>query len=354
MRKVSIEASKSYEVYIEKGSLKTAGTLAREISKGTKAVIVSDSNVAPHYSQMVLESLRDAGFEADIFVIPAGEASKNPENLIKGANFLIEKGLTRSDLVVALGGGVVTDLGGLLAATYQRGISLLQIPTSLLAMVDSSVGGKTAVNLQSGKNMFGVFYQPSAVLCDSEVLKTLPFDEFSNGIAEVIKYAVLRGGTVAKLLENEDITPYLDELIEECVKIKRDYVARDEFDKGDRQFLNLGHTVGHAIERASNFSVAHGSAVAEGMCIMARACEKSGICEKETCMWIEKMCKKYSLPTESNISLKELYLDSMADKKREGKSLSFIMIKAVGECYLHKTDAEYMKEILMLGNGGEL
>ncbi len=354
MKTVNIEASKSYEVYIEKGSLKTAGEIARNISMGTKAVVVSDSNVAPLYADTVLESLKSAGFISELFVIEAGEASKNPENLIEGANFLIEKGLTRSDVVVALGGGVITDLGGLLAAMYQRGISLLQIPTSLLAMVDSSVGGKTAVNLKSGKNMFGVFYQPSAVLCDSEVLSTLPKTEFSNGIAEVIKYAVLKGGKVAELLEQEDITPYLDELIEECVKIKRDYVCRDEFDKGDRQFLNLGHTVGHAIERGSSFTVAHGSAVAAGMCIMARACEKIGASSKETTEWIEKMCIKYSLPTYSDISNEELYGDSMADKKREGKSLTFVMIKSVGECYLNKTDATYMKEILSLGNGVEL
>lgn len=354
MKTVNIDASKSYQVYIEKGSLKTAGALAKKISKGTKAVVVSDSNVAPLYADAVLQSLRNEGFDAELFEIPAGEASKNPENLVEGANFLIDKGLTRSDIVVALGGGVITDLGGLLAAMYQRGISLLQIPTSLLAMVDSSVGGKTAVNLKSGKNMFGVFYQPSAVLCDPDVLSTLPAEEFSNGMAEVIKYAVLRGGKVAELLEKEEITLCLEELIEECVKIKRDYVTRDEFDRGDRQFLNLGHTVGHAIERGSNFSVAHGSAVAAGMCIMARACEKLGVSSRETTEWIEKMCEKYSLPTDSDISSEELYNDSMADKKREGKSLSFVMIKAVGECYLNKTNAAFMKEILTHGNGGEL
>ncbi|MDO5123285.1 MAG: 3-dehydroquinate synthase [Eubacteriales bacterium] len=353
MKTVNINASKSYEVYIEKGSLKTAGELAKKISKGTKAAVISDSNVAPIYGETVLDSLRSAGFEADMFVIEAGESSKNPENLVEGANFLLEKGLTRSDIVVAMGGGVITDLGGLLAAMYQRGISLLQIPTSLLAMVDSSVGGKTAVNLKSGKNMFGVFYQPSAVLCDSEVLGTLPVEEFSNGIAEVIKYAVLRGGKLVDILEKSDVTPYLDELIEECVNIKRDYVVSDEFDRGDRQFLNLGHTVGHAIERGSNFSVAHGSAVAAGMCIMARACEKIGVSSADTSKWIEKMCEKFALPTDTDISLEELYNDSMADKKREGKSLSFVMIKSVGECYLNKTDATYMKEILTLGNGGE-
>ncbi len=353
MKIVTINASKSYDVYIERGSLKTAGDLAKTISKGTKAVVVSDSNVAPLYGDVVLESLKNSGFETEMFVIESGESSKNPENLIEGANFLIDKGLTRSDLVVALGGGVITDFGGLLAAMYQRGIALLQIPTSLLAMVDSSVGGKTAVNLKSGKNMFGVFYQPSAVLCDSEVLSTLPKEELSNGIAEVIKYAVLRGGKLVSLLEQVDLTPYLDEMIEECVKIKRDYVCRDEFDRGDRQFLNLGHTVGHAIERGSNFTVAHGSAVAAGMCIMARACEKLSVSTFETTKWIEDMCEKYALPTDTDISKNELYNDSMADKKREGKSLSFVMIKSVGECYLNKTDATYMDEILTLGNGGE-
>ncbi len=349
MRKVNIPASQNYDVYIEKGLLSRVGEIAKELVNPRSAVVISDSNVAPLYKEALLMSLEAVGIAADIFVIEAGEDSKNPENLIKAANFLIEKDLTRSDLVVALGGGVITDLAGLCASLYQRGVALIQIPTSLLAMVDSSVGGKTAVNLENGKNMFGTFYQPKAVICDPEVLSTLPKEEFSNGIAEIIKYALLRGGKSLEILCGESLSEHLPELIEECVSIKRDYVCADEFDRGDRQFLNLGHTVGHAIERASGFEVPHGSAVAAGMCIVARACAELGICNKAVADEVEHLCKKYGLPTDSNISIKELNDAATHDKKRQGEKLSLILIKDFGNCFIHLTEKEYLSEILEKG-----
>ena len=225
----------------------------------------------------------------------------------------------------------------------------MQIPTSLLAMTDSSVGGKTAVNLSKGKNMFGAFYQPSAVICDSSVLSTLPGEELSNGLAEVIKYSVLKGGRLIEILEG-DITLYLDEMIEECVKIKRDYVCADEFDKGERQFLNLGHTVGHAIERVSSFSVAHGSAVAAGMCIMARACAVLGGCRRSTAERIENLCKKYSLPTRCDYGYNELYKAALSDKKREGEDISVVMIRDFGFCCIQKAKTEFLREIIEKGD----
>lgn len=348
MQTVKIPASREYNVYIERGLLRISGEIAKGISKGSKALLISDSNVEPLYGQFVKTSLQNSGFEVTSFTVKAGETSKNPENLIKACNLAIESGLTRSDLVVALGGGVITDLSGLVAALYQRGVALLQIPTSLLAMVDSSVGGKTAVNLESGKNMFGAFYQPFAVLCDADVLKTLPPCEYSNGMAEVIKYAFLKGGRVLEILLG-DPEENICELIEECVKIKREYVCDDEFDKGKRQFLNLGHTVGHAIERSSNLEISHGSAVAAGMCIVARACEKLSFTDKETVKLMEELSKKYNLPVSTDIKSDTLYLNSLSDKKREGQSLTFVMIKRAGECFLHKTSTEFMKEILRLG-----
>ncbi len=349
MQTVKIPASREYNVYIEKGLIDKCGEIAREISKGRKAFIISDSNVAPLYMDRVKASLEGDGFQVSSFVVEAGESSKNPQNLIEAANLCIETGLTRSDLVVALGGGVITDLGGLLAAMYQRGVALLQIPTSLLSMTDSSVGGKTAVNLESGKNMFGVFYQPFAVICDPDVLKTLPACEFANGMAEVIKYALLRGDRVLEIIKGDNIEPLMDELIEECVKIKRDYVCEDEFDKGQRQFLNLGHTVGHAIERSSNLEIPHGSAVAMGMCIVARASEKLSFTDKDTVKLTEELVKKYDLPISCEISPKTLFENAMADKKREGENLTYVMIKRAGECFLHKETTDFMKNILSLG-----
>ncbi len=349
MRKVNIDLHGGYTVYIEQGLVDNCGKLVKSICTGRSAVIISDSNVAPLYAQRVSDSLHKSGFETSVFVVGAGEESKNPENLIKAADFCVEKGLTRADVIIALGGGVITDMAGLCGALYQRGIAVCQIPTSLLAMVDSSVGGKTAVNLSKGKNMFGAFYQPSMVLCDSEVLSTLPECEFSNGMAEVIKYAVLKGGRVRELLDADNIEDNLDELIEECVKIKKEYVCEDEFDTGARQFLNLGHTVGHAIERLSNFEIAHGSAVSAGMCIVARACKELGICTQTTAEYIEELCRKFSLPTAVDMNTEDLYEASLSDKKRMGQKVTLVLVRDIGECYLEKTEVESTRNIIQKG-----
>lgn len=349
MRRVKIDLREGYTVYIEQGLLDNCGEYIEKICTGKRAVIVSDSNVAPLYAQRVADSLKTSGFETGLFTIPAGEESKNPENLVKCADFCVESGLTRSDVIVALGGGVITDMAGLCGALYQRGIAVCQIPTSLLAMVDSSVGGKTAVNLSKGKNMFGAFYQPSLVLCDSTVLSTLPSCEFANGMAEVIKYAVLRGGRVRELIDSDNLCETLDELIEECVKIKKDYVCEDEFDTGARQFLNLGHTIGHAIERRSNFGIPHGSAVSAGMCIVARACAEMSLCSSCTAQYIETVCAKYNLPTSVQMKEEELFSDSLSDKKRMGNKVTMVLIREIGDCYLEKTDVENIKNYINKG-----
>ncbi|MBQ2943243.1 MAG: 3-dehydroquinate synthase [Ruminococcus sp.] len=349
MRKVSIDLHKGYTVYIEKGIIDNCAEYIKDICKGRRAVIISDSNVAPLYSDRVIKSLESKGFEAFLFTVKAGEESKSPENLIKAADFCLQSGLTRADVIVALGGGVITDMAGLCAALYQRGVAVCQIPTSLLAMVDSSVGGKTAVNLSKGKNMFGAFYQPSVVLCDSTVLSTLPQCEFANGMAEVIKYAVLKAGRTKEILENENIEENLDELIEECVKIKKEYVCEDEFDTGARQFLNLGHTVGHAIERLSDFEVSHGNAVAQGMCVVARACAKEGMCEASVAKEIEKLCKKFSLPTVVTMDSEALFEASLSDKKRMAEEITLVLVRSFGDCFLYKTKMEYFRNIINKG-----
>ncbi|MBR2724280.1 MAG: 3-dehydroquinate synthase [Ruminococcus sp.] len=335
MRTVNVNASENYNVYIEQGIIDNCGEIVGGLVKGRRCVIISDSNVAPLYAQRVADSLKAAGFRAALFEIEAGESSKNPDNLVKAAELCVEYGLTRSDVLVALGGGVVTDLGGLCGALYQRGIAVVQIPTSLLAMVDSSVGGKTAVNLTSGKNMFGVFYQPRAVLCDSTLLRTLKEEEFANGMAEVIKYAALKGGRILEIIKG-NMENNLDELIEECVKIKRDYVCEDERDKGVRQFLNLGHTFGHAVERVSDFSVAHGSAVSIGMCIMAETCEKMTLCSKEDKDLLLSLCKKYNLPTYCLYSADDIYKAALSDKKRESDNINIVIFKGFGDCEIKK------------------
>ncbi len=345
MRTLTVKASTQYKVNIENGLIDSIGKYTREVSSAGKAFIVSDTNVFPLYGERLKRSLSQYGFAISEYILPAGEASKTPENMIKIVEACAEAGLTRSDLLVALGGGVIGDITGLSASLYQRGTDFIQIPTTLLATVDSSIGGKTAVDLKAGKNLLGAFYQPIAVFCDPETLNTLTPEDFHDGCAEVIKYAVLKGDRLLELVK-EGIKKNAEEVIEICVGIKRDIVEADEFDRGERKLLNLGHTIGHAIEKSSNFSITHGSAVAAGMCIIARACLKKGICSPDFPNSLESLCKAYNLPTDSNISADILYSAAGSDKKREQNSLTLILPKDFGNCIMKKIQLTDLKEYI--------
>ena len=345
MRTLTVKASTEYNIHIENGLIDKIGKCTREVTAAGKAFIVSDTNVYPLYGSRVKDSLIKEGFAVSEYIIPAGEASKTPENMIKIVESCAEAGLTRSDLLVALGGGVVGDITGLSASLYQRGTDFIQIPTTLLAAVDSSVGGKTAVDLKAGKNLLGAFYQPIAVFCDPETLNTLTPRDFHDGCAEVIKYAVLKGGKLLELVK-AGIKENSEEVIEICVVIKRDIVEADEFDRGERKLLNLGHTIGHAIEKSSNFSLPHGSAVAAGMCIIARACLKKGICSTDFITSLESLCKVYDLPTASDISADRLYTAACSDKKREQDTLTLILPKNFGDCVMQKIQIADLKEYI--------
>ena len=297
MKRVRVEASLSYDVLIEKGLLADAGKYIKDISKGKTAVIVSETNVFPIYGDKLKNTLVKEGFEVLSFIFPAGEESKNTETLVSLWEFLAENHITRSDTLIALGGGVTGDLTGFAAATFLRGIRYVGIPTTLLSMVDSSVGGKTAVDLKGGKNLAGAFYQPSLVLIDPDTLDTLPENIFSDGMAEVIKYGMINLPDFLKKLEEDcDIS----DIIEISVKDKRDIVAVDEKDTGIRQLLNFGHTPAHSIELLSDFTISHGSAVAIGMVIMTKASIKAGLCEENAlgilssrgaCFFTRKHCR---------------------------------------------------------------
>ena len=259
MKTVTIHASRSYNIHIGSGLLAHLGSYARQLGKAQKVCIVSDSNVWPLYGSIASDSLEKARFEVMSFVFPAGEASKNGVTFLELLNVLAENRLTRSDLIVALGGGVVGDLAGFAAATYLRGIRYIQVPTTLLAAVDSSVGGKTAIDLPAGKNLAGTFYQPSLVLCDTDTLTTLPPEIFRDGCAEVIKYGVLYDPEMFAHLEAEGLSFHREDVIARCVELKRDVVMEDEFDTGARMKLNLGHTIGHGVEAKSHFGISHGN-----------------------------------------------------------------------------------------------
>lgn len=334
MKEIKVRAGKPYSVLIGQGLLQQAGAEVRRISEGSRCVIVSDSNVAPLYAETLKQSLQNAGFTASVFVFPAGERSKNSDTYLSLLEHMAAHELTRSDLAVALGGGVTGDMSGFAAATYLRGIDYVQIPTSLLAMVDSSVGGKTAIDLKAGKNYVGAFHQPKVVLCDTRLLDTLPRAFFLDGCGEVLKYAVLNDSELFEILLRDGPEFPRDDVIARCVAQKEDFVASDEFDKGRRQMLNLGHTLGHAIEAVSNFELSHGRAVAAGLCMIARASAKRGLCSPEVVEKIENATRALELPTGTDVPIAELLKIARGDKKRRNDSISCVVPRTIGTCEL--------------------
>lgn len=348
MRTVLVQTERPYAVHIEAGLLDRAGEFARQAAGGQTAVLVSDGTVAALYGDRVEASLCAAGYETLRFVFPHGEASKSAATYLALLNFLAEHRVTRSDIVVALGGGVTGDLAGFAAATFLRGIAYVQIPTTLLAMVDSSVGGKTAIDLAAGKNLAGAFYQPRVVLCDPEALTTLPAEIFADGCAEVIKYGVILDEELFSWLR-EPIRPQIDRVIERCVQLKRDVVVQDERDHGVRQLLNFGHTVGHAVEANSHFAVSHGRAVAIGMCIVARAAAAKGLCSKACAAEVEEMVARYALPQGTDFSAAQLAQAALSDKKRSGAVIHLILPERIGRCVIREVPVEELEDFIAAG-----
>lgn len=336
MTTVSVRASRSYEVKVGRNLLDTLGTEAAALLKGRTAAIVSDSNVAPLYLDKAKASLEQAGFQVCAFVFPAGEASKNGQTYLDLLEFLAAHQITRSDGLVALGGGVVGDLTGFAAATFLRGVDFIQIPTTLLAAVDASVGGKTAIDLKNGKNLAGAFYQPRLVLCDLNTLDTLPAEIFADGCAEVIKYGMIGDPGLLDLLETTDFQKDPEEIVARCVAQKRDLVEQDEFDTGARQLLNLGHTIGHGIEACSGYQLSHGKAVAIGMTLITRAAVSFGLCPEEALPRLQSLLKKYRLPDATEYAAQALYEKTLSDKKRTGSTIRLVVPTAWGKSQLHQ------------------
>jgi len=349
MNTITIKASRDYQVLIGSGIMNELGSRASLIQKPCKAAIISDSNVWPIYGSCVKRSLEQSGYETCNFLFSAGEESKNGTTYLSVLDFLAQNHITRSDILIALGGGVVGDLVGFAASTYLRGISYIQVPTTLLAMVDSSVGGKTAIDLPSGKNLAGSFYQPSLVLCDIDALNTLPENYFRDGSAEVIKYGVLYDEILFAHLEKWGLSFDREYVVSRCVSLKRDVVSKDEFDTGARQKLNLGHTIGHGIEASSNFTVSHGTAVAIGMAVITRAGEHMGICDLDTRVRIEALLKKFCLLTAFSQSAESLCQYALSDKKRSGDSVNLIIPERIGRCRIQPTPVTELKSLIEIG-----
>lgn len=345
MKVINVNASKNYDVIIGEGILDSLGERCVSLFGKSRAVIVTDSNVKEHWLDAAKKSLQLAGIETSVFVFPAGEESKSKETLFELLEFMAESKITRSDFLVALGGGVTGDMTGLAASLCLRGIPFVQVPTSLLAAVDSSVGGKTAVNLNAGKNLVGAFYQPSLVICDTNTLSTLPAEEFANGMAEIIKYGVIFDKGLFDKVRGGNVKSDIEDIIARCVELKRDVVAKDEFDKGDRQLLNFGHTMAHSIEKCSNFEIPHGSAVAIGMVIAARASHALGWSDEDCTEAIIEANKNNNLPCGCEFSPADLADVALSDKKRTGGTINFVIPKVMGECVLKKIPVDMLYQI---------
>lgn len=349
MISISVKASREYRVIIGNGLLNDLGTYAASVVNPRKVAIISDSNVWPLYGEDAQKSLQRSGFSVSNYTFPAGEESKNGNSFLCILDFLAQNQLTRSDLVIALGGGVVGDITGFASAAYLRGIPYIQVPTTLLAMVDSSVGGKTAIDLPSGKNLAGTFYQPSLVLCDIDALQTLPQDVFRDGCAEVIKYSVLYDLALFDHLHQHGIDFDRETVISRCIELKRNVVTEDEFDRGIRQKLNLGHTVGHCIEAQSNFTISHGKAVAIGMDVVAKAGVACGICDQPTYDKIHSILDLFKLPTSTSFSAEQLYNSALSDKKRSGDNVNLIVPERIGQCMICPTSVTELRSFIEAG-----
>jgi 3-dehydroquinate synthase len=333
--------SRSYQIKVGGGLLPRLGAECAALKLGQRCAVITDSNVGKKFAKAALKSLSTSGFQPVLITVPAGEKSKRLTIVEKCFDQLAKHRLERKSFIVALGGGVVGDLAGFVAATYLRGIPFVQVPTTLLAQVDSSVGGKTGVNLRAGKNLVGAFYQPRLVLCDLDTLESLPKREFISGLAEVVKYGVIYDAilfaqlesNLPKILQRDEKT--LSQIIARCCEIKADVVGQDETESGLRAILNFGHTIGHAIENSSGYGkFLHGEAISIGQVAAAKLSQKLlGLPSGEVAQ-IEKLFVQAGLPVKIKLSAirrKKLFTAMLLDKKVSGGEVKFVLAEKIGK-----------------------
>jgi 3-dehydroquinate synthase len=337
---------KKYPIYIQKGLIQNIGSEIKKIYTNKKIIIITDRNVEYLYGDKIEHSLRKENFVVKKVIIEPGEKSKSFETLQDVCEDILEFGLGRGDLIISFGGGVVGDLGGFAASILLRGIAFIQIPTTLLAQIDSSVGGKVAINSRSGKNLIGSFYQPEAVFIDPELLNSLSERVFNDGMAEVIKCAAIRDEKLFhKLLEYDTVEMLMnniEELIYTCCDIKKSVVQVDEKDVGERMLLNFGHTIGHSIEKMFNYETfTHGEGVAMGMIAITKNSELLGVTESGTLILLIKLINKYNLPSKlPNMDKEEFYKALLLDKKNINEDMNLILLKKIGFGFIEKINQD--------------
>ncbi len=356
MIKITVNASRKYDVLMEHGALAKAGEYIGDAA-GRKLCIVTDANVDVLYGQKdhaLWTSLESAGFDVYKYVFPGGEDHKNMTVITDILEYLAQNNFTRSDMLLALGGGITGDVTGFAAAAYLRGIDFVQVPTTLLAVVDSSVGGKTGVNLGAGKNLAGAFHQPALVFFDPEVLNTLSDEHKLEGIAEAIKAGFIGDPDILSVSyhcydpSDED---FLTKLAAMAVEVKRRIVEEDEWEKGRRALLNLGHTAAHAIEKCSDYAISHGHAVAMGMAITASAANRLGWCDGSIYDAMIKSLERFEFSLACPYSAEELTSAALHDKKRRGEDITLVIPEAIGNCVLKKIPVEELKDFFAAGLG---
>ena len=350
------EEKRDYEIVIGGGLLDSLAEYIGRVYAGKKIFLVSDENVIKFYGDRIKGVLSGAGYSLTSFILPAGEEAKTSPYLKRGYDYLLEQNFSRDNLIVAFGGGVVGDLAGFLAATFMRGIPFVQIPTTLLAQVDSSVGGKTAINHPWGKNLIGAFYQPKMVIIDPELLRTLSTRELRTGLAEVLKYGFIVDRGLLEYLDShrEEIfnleTGPLSRIIHKSCNIKARIVREDEKEKGQRALLNFGHTIGHALEAVTDYKkYTHGEAIAIGMAAAAELSYRVSGLDREEVDYLKKLLSDYGLPLscQHGENLDEVYERLFFDKKVQNDSLRWILLKELGEAYIDdRVDNKIVREVL--------
>jgi len=343
--------SGSYKIQIEAGTLGRCGDQIRAVSAAERVVVISDENVWSLYGSQLEAALVNAGFLVDSILIPPGESSKTMECFARVCGNMADLHVQRDHLIIAFGGGVVGDLAGFAAAVYMRGLPYVQIPTTLLAQVDSSVGGKTAIDLPQGKNLVGAFHQPQMVLTDPDLLKTLDRRHLAEGMAEIIKYGAISDEELFVKLEEygsiEGALPHMEDIIFHCCDTKRVFVEQDERDGGERQKLNFGHSFGHAIEKMGQYREhSHGEAVALGMVMAAKTGEALGLTPIGTGERLKRIIQAYQLPTEINVEYKELVHHMSMDKKNDHGGHKLILLKAMGKSMIYTVAEAELSTIL--------
>lgn len=344
MRRIKVKTSREYSVLVGSGAVENIASELKDLLKAKRAMIVSDDNVAPLHLENLKAKLEHS-FECFTHILKNGEENKNIDAVLGILSHMQEEEFDRNDVVIALGGGVVGDISAFSASIYMRGIDFVNIPTTLLSQVDSSVGGKTGVDFGGAKNIVGSFYQPRLVICDTDLLKTLPENIFADGCAEVIKYAFINDPELLKVIE-DGIKKNIDDIVYRCVSDKNDVVSNDEFDRGLRGLLNFGHTIGHAVESLSEYKISHGSAVSIGMRIVTEAFEKADICEKGVTEKLVSVLSANNLPLDCGYSVDDIISAVRKDKKKSGDSISVIVPKELCKCEIEKMSFEKLYSVI--------